>query len=118
MIVVYDLPEDILSTLQVKDNASVSQPSSKELDQKVVQPLPTQENDLANDTDSPSTVSCSTCGLLFNSHLDQRSHVRSDLHRYNTKRRLNELSSLTEEEFEELIASLSKIQVDFSFLLL
>ena len=103
---VYDLPEDILATLEVKDKAAPSQAPSEELDQKIVNVSSSRTEKLANDTDLPSTVSCSTCDLIFSSHLDQRRHVRSDLHRYNTKRKLNELSPLTEDEFEELIASL------------
>lgn len=53
------------------------------------------------------TAKCSTCGVEFEDHVEQREHFRSDWHRYNLSRREKKLSALTEEEFERLSDSVS-----------
>lgn len=106
MIIVYDIPDNILSTLKLKDEKAISNPLDREKDEISANLDPARSEDSHKDGDSQRSASCNTCGLIFTSHLDQRNHVRSDLHRYNTKRRLNELTPVLEDEFEELIASL------------
>lgn len=106
MIIVYDMPDNILSTLELKDRKAILNPLDEEKDQNSAHLDTAKSEDSPKDGDSQRSASCNTCGLIFTSHLDQRDHVRSDLHRYNTKRRLNELTPVFEDEFEELIASL------------
>ena len=115
IIIVYDIPENILSTLEAKDDTIIPNSPSTEQEQPPVNVTKAKHESSANDAESPITVSCNTCGLMFDNALDQRGHVKSDLHRFNTKRRLEELSPVAEDEFEELIASLFTTQVDFPF---
>lgn len=49
-----------------------------------------------------SRWSCKTCTAEFSSLQDQRSHFKSDFHRFNVKRRIVGRGPLNEEEFEEV----------------
>lgn len=51
---------------------------------------------------------CSLCGLTFATLLDQRSHLKSDLHHYNLKQKLRGLKPVSETEFEKLIGDLDE----------
>lgn len=50
---------------------------------------------------------CNTCGLIFASADEQRSHMKCDWHRYNLKRRVAQLPAVDEELFNSKVASLS-----------
>jgi hypothetical protein len=52
--------------------------------------------------------SCALCGIAYDSGLDQRSHLRSDLHRYNLKLKIRNQKPLTEADFERLIGDLDE----------
>ena len=51
---------------------------------------------------------CSLCGLTFSSLLEQRSHLKSDLHHYNLKQRMRNLKPVSEAEFEKLVGDLDE----------
>lgn len=58
---------------------------------------------------SSSARSCNVClGAGFSDVDDQRSHFRSDWHRYNVKARLTNKKAVTEAEFANLVESMSK----------
>ncbi|TIA93324.1 hypothetical protein E3P99_00190 [Wallemia hederae] len=44
---------------------------------------------------------CQGCGLAFSMAEDQRTHFKSDLHRYNMKRRVTSLPPISAEQFKE-----------------
>ncbi|EWM26755.1 c2h2-type zinc finger-containing protein [Nannochloropsis gaditana] len=45
-------------------------------------------------------LKCQTCGLGFNSSSAHKDHYRSELHRYNSKRRTNELGPVSEHDYQ------------------
>lgn len=96
----YDLPQDILSTLIRKDiagpdNTGDENTRSSPTDQAaVVAPQPES---------AIGSKSCSLCGVAFQTVEDQRSHVRSDLHTYNLKQKVRGAKPVTEGDFEKLV---------------
>ncbi|ODQ60002.1 hypothetical protein WICANDRAFT_29594 [Wickerhamomyces anomalus NRRL Y-366-8] len=50
---------------------------------------------------------CNSCSLQFRTPEDQRSHMKSDWHRYNLKRRVANLPAIDEELFNEKVQKLS-----------
>ncbi|KAH0537428.1 hypothetical protein FGG08_005781 [Glutinoglossum americanum] len=91
---VFDLPEEILATLQLKDNEIANQ----------TQVLETRSND---ETATPST-SCGLCGVKFSSVQEQRGHVKSDFHGYNLKQKMRGRQPVGEAEFEKLLEDLDE----------
>ncbi|RCK55943.1 Cytoplasmic 60S subunit biogenesis factor REI1 [Candida viswanathii] len=53
---------------------------------------------------------CNTCNLQFPTAEDQRSHMKSEWHRYNLKRRVAQLPPIDEELFNSKVASLTKLE--------
>jgi hypothetical protein len=105
-LVVFDLPEELLATLTLKD-----QP--EQLLEETSTPIPATAN--ANpetpedESNSPAkATSCNLCGLSFASLADQRNHVRSDLHGYNLKQKIKGAKPVSEAEFEKLIGDLDE----------
>ncbi|KAI9779922.1 MAG: hypothetical protein M1839_007078 [Geoglossum umbratile] len=94
---IFNLPEGILATLQRKDNESISSADqtydaeARSSDEAVV----------------PST-SCALCGVLFGTVQEQRSHVKSDFHRYNLKQKMKGRQPVSEVEFEKLLEDLDE----------
>ncbi|KAF2235762.1 hypothetical protein EV356DRAFT_483172 [Viridothelium virens] len=105
---VFDLPEEILATIQPKaeHTSASSQEESKEI------PSYSSVNEISQSGDTqPSTTSatsCSLCGLRFANLQEQRSHVRSDLHGYNLKLKARGLMPVSETDFERFIDDLSE----------
>lgn len=102
----FDLPEEILYSLQLKTQPVVdSEPESQPPTPTHTPSTPTadtQENAPAKAT------SCSLCGLTFASLLEQRSHIRSDLHGYNLKQKIRGKKPVNETDFEKLVADLDE----------
>lgn len=92
----YNLPSDILSTLQQKDGLV---PDIQEAQDVVAK----EEYDGARSGGAASTTACSLCDQLFTTVEEQRSHIRSDLHSYNLKLKLRGLRPVSEIEFETLV---------------
>lgn len=60
---------------------------------------------VASDTNKltvAESATCASCDIKFDSFLQQRSHFRTDWHKYNVQRQARGLPSLTEEEFEDM----------------
>ncbi|TQS31957.1 hypothetical protein Golomagni_07745, partial [Golovinomyces magnicellulatus] len=51
---------------------------------------------------------CSLCGLTFAALVDQRGHLKSDLHHYNLKQKLRGRKPVSENEFEKLVENLDE----------
>lgn len=92
----YNLPSDILSTLQQKDGTVPDIPEAQDIEAKA-------ENDGSRGAGAASTTACSLCDQSFSTVEDQRSHIRSDLHNYNLKLKLRGLKAVSEIEFETLV---------------
>lgn len=115
---VYDLPSEVVGGLTPKldadgdseataaDDTNPSSPSAS--------PSPTpapSEGGADSPSSSDSQVgsqSCSLCGLAFTTVLDQRGHLKSDLHHYNLKQKLRGQTPVSETEFEKLIENLDE----------
>lgn len=102
---VFDLPEEILSTLSLKESTqtplSIETEESAARKQRDAIPEP-QEGQ------SAKGASCNLCGLTFASVQDQRNHIRSDLHGYNLKQKLKGLKPVDEAQFERLVGELDE----------
>ncbi|KAL8925484.1 MAG: hypothetical protein Q9172_002201 [Xanthocarpia lactea] len=99
---VFDLPHELLVTLQLRTNAS-----------EVPSPIPidvahaNSEAHGAKDAKVPST-SCLLCSARFPDLQEQRRHVRSDWHNYNLKQKLRGHKLVTEIEFDKLVEDLDE----------
>ncbi|UNI24274.1 hypothetical protein JDV02_010034 [Purpureocillium takamizusanense] len=104
---VYDLPGEVLETLTLKaDSDSVA--VLPEQDEASSSRSP-KDKSLNASTDSlVGSQSCSLCGLAFATLLDQRGHLKSDLHHYNLKQKLRGLKPVSEADFEKLIGDLDE----------
>ncbi|OTB07377.1 hypothetical protein M426DRAFT_318066 [Hypoxylon sp. CI-4A] len=105
---VYDLPDQVLSTLTLKQDAAGEAQDAINESTKSGDQTHTQD---ASSNSSPSVVgsqSCSLCSLSFATLEDQRSHLKSDLHHYNLKQKLRGRNPVSETEFEKLIANLDE----------
>ncbi|KAI9723522.1 MAG: hypothetical protein M1828_004118 [Chrysothrix sp. TS-e1954] len=102
---VFDLPSDILSTLQLKTQQE--QPSADGLDGSE-DVTPDDSVPCAEDEAGPKATSCALCKLSFANLQDQRSHVRSDLHGYNLKQKVRGSAAVSEQEFEKLVGDLDE----------
>ncbi|KAH6874878.1 hypothetical protein B0T10DRAFT_498038 [Thelonectria olida] len=100
---IYDLPPEVVTSLTLKSDADteaisvVDSPSS-----------PSTPASTPADGSLVGSQACSLCGLTFTSLLDQRSHLKSDLHHYNLKQKLRGQKSVSEVEFEKLIGNLDE----------
>lgn len=101
----FDLPEELLATLTLKDNHDRPvQEASPEAQQ-----TPAESPDKSEGEDGPAkATSCNLCGLSFASVADQRRHVRSDLHGYNLKQKIKGVKPVGEADFEKLIGDLDE----------
>ncbi|KAK4225099.1 hypothetical protein QBC38DRAFT_272269 [Podospora fimiseda] len=101
----YDLPPEIISSLSLKADAGL--------------PVQLQEDDTSTPSPdhipAPSTSdnilgsqACSLCKLSFITVQEHRDHLRTDLHHYNLKQKLNGLNPVTEAEFEKLVDGLDE----------
>jgi len=52
-----------------------------------------------------SALTCITCRLMFTTSKEQREHYKSDLHRFNLKRRVANLPALTQQQFNSKVAA-------------
>ncbi|EME45637.1 hypothetical protein DOTSEDRAFT_52861 [Dothistroma septosporum NZE10] len=103
---VFDLPEEILYTLQLKTQPTPA-PEVEEQPSPNSSPTSSDCDDKQNGGPSKAT-SCALCGLTFPDLLEQRSHVRSDLHNYNLKQKMRGKKAVGEAEFERLVGQLDE----------
>lgn len=106
---VYDLPPEILSTLELKLDTDLH-PDHAEPQKDLPQPeVPLSASTVPlPDEAPPKATSCAMCGLSFVTVQEQRSHARSDLHAYNLKQKLRGFKSVNEVEFEKLVEGASQ----------
>ncbi|KAK9147605.1 hypothetical protein Scep_006362 [Stephania cephalantha] len=105
----FDLPRDFFDscTLSLSVGPSLSSSSSRA---QPVEPLRRDaiEEELAEEEEKGkkglSRWSCNTCKSEFESLEDQRSHFKSDLHRFNVKLTIAGKAVIREEEFDESVS--------------
>ena len=108
---IFDLPEEILYTLQLKAQTTAAVPDSDtETPTPSIPPSPSLNgSEQQQQDDGPAkATSCALCGLSFSSLLEQRSHIRSDLHGYNLKQKIRGKKPVEEAEFEKLVGQLDE----------
>ncbi|KAJ3745468.1 hypothetical protein DFH05DRAFT_1444447 [Lentinula detonsa] len=95
---VYSLSSELLQSLiprnlSAGDNQQAPEPPSSEV----------------SPSSTSATISCNIClGATFSDINEQRTHFRSDWHRYNVKSRLNGGQSVSESDFNQLIDALEE----------
>jgi hypothetical protein len=86
----YTLPTELLDTLVLKADTQID----------VADAPPAAEKDAV----VPDATGCSTCNLAgFSDVSQQREHMRSDLHRFNLKRKLAGQKIVYPDEFEQML---------------
>lgn len=103
---VFDLPEELLATLTLKDQAHRPLPPSPP--RTAAAPGKSLDASDADEAGPAKATSCSLCGLSFASVAEQRSHIRSDLHGYNLKQKIKGAKPVGEADFEKLIGDLDE----------
>ncbi|CAG8055674.1 unnamed protein product [Penicillium olsonii] len=98
---VYDLPQELLDSLKAK---TTGQPVAEE----PVGPSSEELEQAAQDSAIATSNLCSLCNVSYSSVQDQRSHVRSDHHRYNVKSQLRGNAPLGELEFSKAVGELDE----------
>ncbi len=59
-----------------------------------------QQNDA---TYKGTSLTCISCKVMFTVAKDQKEHYKSDLHRFNLKRKVANLPPVTKEQFEQKV---------------
>ncbi|KAH6607271.1 c2h2 finger and ankyrin domain-containing [Trichoderma cornu-damae] len=108
LVVVYNLPPESLAGLTLKlDADAVAVAVAVAVAETTTRSPSNQASDASSDSFAGSQA-CSLCQLSFATVLDQRSHIKSDLHNYNLKQKLRGQSLVSEAEFEKLIETLDE----------
>ncbi|KAF4968299.1 hypothetical protein FSARC_4244 [Fusarium sarcochroum] len=102
---VYDLPAEVLDTLVLKADADAEAEAIAAAKSANSSP---SDSPSASDTNLVGTQACSLCGLTFTTVIDQRGHLKSDLHHYNLKQKLRGQKAVSEAEFEKLVGDLDE----------
>ncbi|KAH6628483.1 hypothetical protein F5144DRAFT_622384 [Chaetomium tenue] len=95
----FDLPPDILNSLALKPDAGLpiaDAPTASASSGELTPSPASAENILGSQT-------CSLCGMSFVTVEEQKEHLKTDLHYYNLKQKLNGLNPISEAEFEKLV---------------
>ncbi|KAF8379343.1 hypothetical protein HHK36_028777 [Tetracentron sinense] len=111
---VFDVPLDFFNSCRIlhdgKEEPSIAQSSSiisssESFESSVDAINEDQKEDERDDQKSKKVVprwSCNTCKAEFESLQDQRSHFKSDIHRFNVKLSIAGKTTVKEEDFDEL----------------
>ncbi|KAK3363491.1 hypothetical protein B0T25DRAFT_562502 [Lasiosphaeria hispida] len=100
----FDLPAEVLNSLSLKADAGSPEQLLPE-----ATPTQSQSPGLATpDSTFVGSQACSLCSLTFVTVQDQRDHLKTDLHHYNLKQKLNGLTPVTETQFEKLVGDLDE----------
>lgn len=103
---VFDLPEELLYTLQLKVQPTAASPTPER--EASTPNSPSLNGSEREDGGPSSATSCALCGLTFANLQEQRSHIRSDLHGYNIKQKMRGKKAVTETDFERLVKDLDE----------
>ncbi|KAH6630340.1 hypothetical protein B0J18DRAFT_393667 [Chaetomium sp. MPI-SDFR-AT-0129] len=95
----FDLPPEVLNSLSLKTDAGFGADDAP-ID------VPSPETQAASPTSTDDTLgsqTCSLCSMSFVTVQEQKEHLKTDLHYYNLKQKLNGLKPVLEPEFEKLV---------------
>ncbi|KAL2149839.1 hypothetical protein VTH82DRAFT_7515 [Thermothelomyces myriococcoides] len=99
----FDLPPEILESLAPKTEAGLPALAEEDAPTKttssgepITSPAGSAENVLGSQA-------CSLCGMAFATVQEQKEHLKTDLHYYNLKQKMNGLKPVSEAEFEKLV---------------
>lgn len=101
---VFDLPPELLTTLRAKTAAQGDAGQSHEAANVQIRDPETTAQEA---TIATSTL-CSLCKVTYSNVQEQRSHVRSDHHRYNLKAQLRGNAPLDEDQFAKAVGELDE----------
>lgn len=101
---VYDLPPELLATLNAK---TANQPVASQSEHAPEATLKDPEVAAQESAIATSTL-CSLCKVTYLNVQEQRSHVRSDHHRYNIKAQLRGNTPLDEIQFAKAVGELDE----------
>lgn len=101
---VYDLPPELLATLNAK---TANQPVASQIEHTPEATLKDPEIAAQESAIATSTL-CSLCKVTYLNVQEQRSHVRSDHHRYNIKAHLRGNAPLDEIQFAKAVGELDE----------
>jgi hypothetical protein len=103
MYAAYDLPPQVLDSIIIKPESE----ADLDITQTPEQEKPSPPSEKGSDN-LGGAQACSLCNLTFTNVLDQRGHLKSDLHNYNLKQKVRGKAPLSEEEFEKLVENLDE----------
>ncbi|CUS08373.1 unnamed protein product [Tuber aestivum] len=95
---VFDLPSNLISNLALKTGRETPSPP-----EAVETPVSTPNHD-----GEATATSCGLCGVNSTTVEEQKAHVRSDLHRFNLKRRIAGQAAVPEAEFEKMLEDMNE----------
>lgn len=98
---VYDLPPELLSTLTTKATQEPVVEQSAEV-------TPIDPETAAQESAVATSTQCSLCKVSYRNVQEQRSHVRSDHHRFNVKAQLRGNTTLDEVQFSKAVGELDE----------
>jgi hypothetical protein len=88
----YSLPPELLNTLTLKVDAQ----------QQLEEPIPSKE--VQQENSEQGGIGCVTCTIpSFADVSQQRDHFRSDLHKFNLKRKLTNQKVVNADEFDKML---------------
>ncbi|AEO54786.1 hypothetical protein MYCTH_2297796 [Thermothelomyces thermophilus ATCC 42464] len=99
----FDLPLEILDSLAPKPDAGLPALAEDDAPTKTTssgEPIPSPAGSTENVLGSQA---CSLCGMAFVTVQEQKEHLKTDLHYYNLKQKMNGLKPVSETEFEKLV---------------
>ncbi|KAJ5785954.1 uncharacterized protein N7503_011166 [Penicillium pulvis] len=97
---VYDLPPELLATLTTKtEHQPLDDPTSG---------VSARDTEAAQDLSIATSSSCALCKVSYINVQEQRSHVRSDHHRFNIKAQLRGNAPLDEIQFAKAVGELDE----------
>ncbi|KAJ6782371.1 hypothetical protein PWT90_06461 [Aphanocladium album] len=103
----YDLPPQLLGSITLKHDTDATASLLVPTPERPSSPS-AKSTDSSTGTSLVGSQSCSLCGLTFTDVLDQRGHLKSDLHNYNLKQKLRGKKPVSENEFEKLVEDLDE----------
>ncbi|KAJ5647303.1 hypothetical protein N7490_003675 [Penicillium lividum] len=99
---VYDLPPELLATLKTKtEHQPLDDPTTEA-------PADTDAEAATQDLSIATSSSCPLCKVSYTNVQEQRSHVRSDHHRFNVKAQLRGNAPLDENQFVKAVGELDE----------
>lgn len=99
--------DETLVELNLDDDTSVESDDDSdncESDEEHLEEIPVDKEGNNSATTMPITkLFCRSCNVRFTELSEQRVHYTLDWHRYNIKRKMNGIASVTEAKFDEMI---------------